>query len=940
MRFVVLAVSLLALLCSNGLLAQQTQTIYLSGTDKDHTVDWDFFCTKGRKSGVWTKIPVPSCWELQGFGSYNYGHDKVRSDEEGLYRHRFRLPKEAAGKKVVIVFEASMTDTEVKVNGKLAGPVHQGAFYEFKCDITPLIKFSEENLLEVKVSKQSSNFSVNQAERVSDFWIFGGIFRPVYLQLLPQEHIERSALKAEMDGSFLVDVYISNPQRATAVEGQIITLDGKPVGKAFSSPINKSGEKTILTTRTANPVLWNPEKPHLYTLQLRLKEGTRTVHTTTERFGFRTVDLRPRDGIYVNGQKIKFKGVNRHSFYPSSGRTTSAALNVADVLLMKGMNMNAVRMSHYPPDKNFLDACDSLGLFVLDELTGWQKAYDTVVGRKLVKELVVRDVNHPSVIMWDNGNEGGNNLALDGDYHLYDPQHRPVIHPWEVFGGVDTRHYKPYDCCFESQFYGKEVFFPTEFQHGMFDGGHGAGLNDYWNAMMQNPLSAGGFLWSFSDEAVVRTDKNGELDADGTHGPDGILGPYREKEGSFYTIKEIWSPVYVDRKSITPQFDGKLRVENRYHYTNLEEVKFGWKLVNFPAPGTKEVGYNEAKRGVVASPDIAPDGVGHLTLNLPAGWQAHDALFLTATDVHNRELATWSWSLQTAKDAADKLVDQNANAKATVEERDSVLVLSANGVVVSINRASGLIQAARNALTPLSLNNGPVLAELKSGVTRAKHFAEGDNQIIDFTGTGDLKKLRYTMLPSGWLRVDYTYVPTVQKEHPPTQFAYLGMTFNYPEEKVTGVRYLGRGPYRVWKNRMKGPQLGVWNKPYNNTMTGYKGDYPEFKGYYSELKWAVIENKEHPITVVSATDDLFLRLFTPEVPQGLIDTRPGMMDRTHPPFPSSSISFMHAIPPVGNKFMGPEKTGPEGQLNTYIRHEKGTGQLHGTLYFNFGAGVK
>ena len=104
-----------------------------------------------------------------------------------------------------------------------------------------------------------------------------------------------------------------------------------------------------------------------------------------------------------------------------------------DVKLMKEMNMNAVRMSHYPPDQHFLDVCDSLGMFVLDELTGWQAKYDTIVGRKLVKELVVRDVNHPSIVIWDNGNEGGFNFALDGDYAKYDPQDRLVIHPWEHF---------------------------------------------------------------------------------------------------------------------------------------------------------------------------------------------------------------------------------------------------------------------------------------------------------------------------------------------------------------------------------------------------------------------------------------------------------------------------------------------------------------------------
>jgi beta-galactosidase/beta-glucuronidase len=162
--------------CFNAF-GQQTIVKYLSGTDKDHTVQWDFFCTDGRKSGQWTKIAVPSNWELQGFGTYNYGHDKVKANEQGLYKHEFTAGN-WQNKKVFIVFEGSMTDTKVMVNGKQAGPVHQGSFYRFKYDITGLIKSNTTNLLEVTVDKTSANSSVNDAERRnSDFWVFGGIYR-------------------------------------------------------------------------------------------------------------------------------------------------------------------------------------------------------------------------------------------------------------------------------------------------------------------------------------------------------------------------------------------------------------------------------------------------------------------------------------------------------------------------------------------------------------------------------------------------------------------------------------------------------------------------------------------------------------------------------------------------------------------------------------------
>ena len=142
-----------------------TEIKYLSGTDKDNRVDWEFKIDKGRKSGDWSTIPVPSNWELEGFGVYNYGHDwrdsLPNSDATGYYKHRFSVPSEWKGNVVEIIFEGVMTDTEVKVNGKAAGSVHQGGFYRFKYDITDLLKFGSDNLLEVKVNNVSANESVN-----------------------------------------------------------------------------------------------------------------------------------------------------------------------------------------------------------------------------------------------------------------------------------------------------------------------------------------------------------------------------------------------------------------------------------------------------------------------------------------------------------------------------------------------------------------------------------------------------------------------------------------------------------------------------------------------------------------------------------------------------------------------------------------------------------
>lgn len=378
----------------------------------------------------WSKIEVPSQWELQGFGTYTYGRwykekgVKNPSMETGIYRHSFKVPKEYTGQTVQIVFDGVMTDTEVLVNDCVAGPIHQGGFYRFSYDITRLLNFGGKNRLEVRVSKHSANKSVNAAERKADWWLFGGIYRPVWLEIKPKEHIDRVAVNALCDGHLLADVYLSGAKSGYCLLATVENLKSGELLKEHSFQLTDSATFYRLDTQWENILPWTPESPNLYLLKLKLlNRSGQLLHQHQERIGFRTVEFRPRDGIYVNGVKIVMKGINRHSFHPDGGRTTNKEISVRDALLLKEMNMNAVR-SHYPPDTHFLDACDSLGLFVIDELAGWQNAYDENVGKRLQREMIVRDVNHPSIVLWSNGNEGGWNSTLDKHFSDYDPQQR------------------------------------------------------------------------------------------------------------------------------------------------------------------------------------------------------------------------------------------------------------------------------------------------------------------------------------------------------------------------------------------------------------------------------------------------------------------------------------------------------------------------------------
>lgn len=923
MKLSVLKIILFVLLLPlvTKLSAQDTKILYLSGTGKDHTVNWRFYCTGGLNSGKWTSIPVPSCWELQGFGKYNYGFDKdsLHGKEKGLYEYTFSAPKEWNNKSINLVFEGVMTDAEVKINGKLAGPIHQGAFYAFKYPISKLLKFGALNKLEVTVAKHSANKSVNAAERKGDFWIFGGIFRPVYLEITPEQHITRWTIDAKADGNLKANVYLDHITGAKEIIAQVFTLNGEKVGTAFKTKINKGDTIVSLHTAVTAPKLWSSEFPNLYTLSFSLMENGKVIHTVNQRLGFRTIQVKERDGVYINGVKIKFKGVNRHSFWPISGRTTSKELSIEDVSLMKDMNMNAVRMSHYPPDGHFLDVCDSLGLYVMDELAGWHGYYDTPTGTRLVGEMLDHDVNHPSIIFWSNGNEGGHNIELDHLFSEQDMQARPVIHPWMNFGGFDTQHYREYNYGISNYEHGHDIVMPTEFLHGLYDGGHGAGLEDYWESMWHNPLSAGGFLWDFADEGVVRKDKKDSIDTDGNHGADGIIGPFHEKEGSYFTIKEVWSPVYFEKKNITADFDGKLNIENRYHFTNINQCSFSWKLKHFDFYTANE------QTGTVIAPSLKPGEKGVLQIDLPGNWKAFDVLYITAKDVNGREIFTWSFPISLPVTMSKRIVKTEGETPVQLKELDSLYQVEVKDVKIGINRYTGILQSVSNAKGILPFNNGPVLQE---GINNFRNFTyryEDRNLII--TSVFDKKKsfntLQWTIYPSGWIKLQVAYFPGEYF----TNFA--GINFSFPENEMERVTYMGNGPYRVWKNRMKGNLFGVWTKKYNTTETGETWIYPEFKGYHSNFYSGLIKSKQQQFTVITENEDLFLRLFTPAY-------KTDQWHNYEPLFPDGNISFMQGISSIGTKTQRNETTGPMGMKNIFYDYDKDPVRaLKMVLYFDF-----
>jgi len=412
------------------------------------------------------------------------------------------------------------------------------------------------------------------------------------------------------------------------------------------------------------------------------------------------------------------------------------------------------------------------------------------------------------------------------------------------------------------------------------------------------------------------------MDTANDNAPDGILGPHREKEGSFYTIKEIWSPVVINKKSIPPQFDGLIPVENRYSFTNLNQCQFKWSLVDFPVPGDTAIKPMAMVQNDLPACNLAPGEKGFLPLHLPRNWTHYDALYLTAIDPHGKEIFTWSWPIE-QPDQLKKPVYHSADPNIITEESDSALIVRSSGVSYFFSKANGELLKVTNRKAEISLT-GPVEAGFSHQLVHLKHYTEGADHIIEAVYEGNTYfNVKWTFEPDKAAKLQYQY--SLGKHwSQQTGVDFAGITFRYPEKNMTGVKWLGRGPYRVWKNRLKGQQFGVWHKEYNNTITGATWNYPEFKGYHADLYWAVIENKESPFTVYTDDQSIFLQLLKP-------DHSKYERESLKPAFPEGDIGFLNSIAPIGTRFQDPSLLGPESQKNIQLNYNL----VKGTLWFDF-----
>ena len=604
----------------------------------------------------WDTIPVPSNWQMHGYGKPNYTNvaypypvDPPHVPQEnpvGLYRRGFSLPAHWGGRHVFLTFEGVDSAFYVWLNGHPVG-YSQGAHIPSEFNLTPYL-VQGENSLVVQVFQWSDGSYLED----QDMWRMSGIFRDVYLTATPAVHLRDVRIRTPLskdykDATLDVQVslrnYTARPMSGFKVNTRLLDAEGAGVIQQVldaPSPL-EAGQEVTLSSQAAisSPHLWSAEDPYLYTLVLSLLDPTGAV-TEVESFrvGFRQVEVKDQQ-LLINGVSVKLKGVDRHDTHPDLGHAVSYESMVKDITLMKQHNVNTVRTSHYPNDPRWYDLCDLYGIYIVDEADlechgfgftenenrisddpEWEQAY---VDR--AERMVQRDKNHPCVIIWSLGNEsfyGCNHDAMAAYIRAHDPTrliHYERAQDAKLVDIVSTM-YPKVDRLIEE---GKKTddprpFFMCEYAHAM---GNGPGnLKEYWDAIYAHPRLIGGCIWEWVDHSIRRHTETGEewfayggdfddYPNDGNFCIDGLNFPDRNPHSGLIEYKKIIEPVKVEAVDLRT---GKVRVTNRYNFLSLKHLDVAW---NVTCDG------DLLQQGTLAPLDIPAGGEAVVTLpyQLPAG---------------------------------------------------------------------------------------------------------------------------------------------------------------------------------------------------------------------------------------------------------------------------------------------------------------------------------
>ena len=872
----------------------------------------------------WDEISVPSNWQMEGYGvpiyvntEYPFQPDPPRVTSEppreytsyklrnpvGSYRRSFTVPLDWDGRQVFIHFGGVKSAFYLWINGKKVG-YSQGSMTPAEFNITEYLTDGR-NTLAVEVYRWSDGSYVE----CQDMWRLSGIYRDVFLFSTPRVDLRDFFVRTDLDGNYRnatleLDVnvrnYSSTYEEDLAVNATLLDADGNAVGAdpLFARRIPRlagGGESALrFTTEVKSPHKWSAEKPNLYTLVLRLKDGDGDLlEVKTDEVGFREVEIKGKQ-LFVNGKPVYIKGVNRHEHDPARGRTVSKERMLQDIKLMKQFNFNTVRTSHYPSHPYWYELCDRYGLYVIDEANveshgllqelpkdrpEWR---EPCVDR--MRSVIERDKNHPSVIIWSLGNEAG--LGTTQEHmaewaHDRDPT-RPLMYrfkPWMAEDRTTTQGITDiqdwgYPSPQQLEKFGTSKddprpFVADEYAHAM---GNALGMmEDFWKQYKKHERLCGGCIWDWVDQGLWKTTPAGEryLAYGGDYGDvpndanfciNGVIFADRRVQPELWEARQVQQWIQTEGEDLTK---GRVRVTNEYRFTNLKDFRPVWRL--------KEDG-EVIQEGALAPVDLAPGRSRTVTIPIERPKLEPGAEYWLTVEWQLREPTAWADSgHRVAWEQFEVPFDVPAGPELRLAEQSPVkfdesgdeVDVSGEGFTYTFDKNSGTLSSMEYEGRKI-VKNGPVLQvwakilrnwsrkDLRGNWRKAKldqmkrSVKSVEVQRVSPRAVEVKVKTEASFPNGGKMACSYTYrvlgsgdVVLTHRVKPgkklPGDLPRLGMRMKVAGE-FNDFSWYGKGPHECYPGRETSGRMGIFSSKVEDLYVPFV--MPQEHGNRMHVRWA------------------------------------------------------------------------------------------------------
>lgn len=866
---------------------------------KDHNKrPANFFALKYDDS-QWKDFPVPGLFELNGYGDATYKnigyawatqfdpnppYISELNNYTGSYRRTFELPKNWKGKDVYFHVGSATSNLTLWVNGKYVG-YSEDSKVAAEFNISKYLKPGK-NLIAMQVMRWCDGSYFED----QDFWRFTGIAREVYLYARPKLHAADIRLNAALENNYqdgVLNYKVSLKGGKTDVAITLCDKDGKQIAQA-------TGAQGVIKVPKVNA--WTAETPYLYKAYITLKNKQGAAEVIPQKVGFRNVEIKNAQ-LLVNGQPVLVKGADRHEMDPDGGYVVSLERMIQDIKIMKQLNINAVRTSHYPCDPRWYDLCDEYGIYITAEANleshgmGYEEKSLAKFPEYIVPHIERNEgnvkplINHPSVIVWSLGNEGGYGINFEKAYDWVKACDTTRPAQYER-GGYDSKTdiYCPmYIGYEESESYcksnGTKPYIQCEYAHAM--GNSEGGFKEYWDLIRKYPKYQGGYIWDFVDQGL--RDKSPITGKEiFTYGGDygrypgsdynfncnGIIAPNRRLNPHAYEIQYVLQNVWI--KDFDAE-NGSFNVYNENFFKNIDDLSLtatlfanGVKLTTVAIPDTKGIApqatklvKSEALKSAIEKAE-AEHATEEITINFAFASDGSQPLVDKGQVMARQQIVLNGYEFDKVDAPA------NTGSKIEVEETNSYVKVSAERMSVTIGKKTGMIDYLdvdgepmlkfRESMTPefwrapTDNDYGASLQKKmrvwKNPQMNLKSFDKSESKdSVVLTANFEMPEvkaelmLRYRINAAG--EVTVTEKMTTDKEAKVADLFRYGMQLQMPAS-FSKLEYYGRGPEENYIDRHSSAFIGKYEANVKDEYYPYVR--PQESGNHTDIRYFSIFN--------------------------------------------------------------------------------------------------